>query len=345
MTRYLFPVAIAEGGLVVVLIFVLFLHGLRLRVRDQADRRRADSVRQALVGLAEGRSIDHDRLEQFFRLPSRLALALVDSFFLSLGGAYRQNLDLAAQLAGLPAHAARLCGSRSRYARLEGIRLATRLRHGNDHPERLLGDRYPLVRAEAVRWVGVMRDARWSRPVAQMLGDPSPLVRFAAGESLLELGAAAVEPLLNCLATATDTRLAEALDVASHLEDSRLVTAALASATDANPRVRSAAGAVLVTGADETAQAALGSLLADPDPTVKAATARQVGRAGLWRLAPMVAGQLADPDGEVQRSAAQALTHLGTPGEMLLRMAAAAAGRAAAGRGLPGLDQGPVANR
>jgi HEAT repeat protein len=148
-----------------------------------------------------------------------------------------------------------------------------------------------------------------------MLDDPLGLARFTVMDSLIRLGAAAVEPLRETIAR---TSSEAALRVGAAIGDPRLAPAARVRLDDEDPAVR--AGAVRLVGAvggDENAAAVAGRL-EDPAAEVRAAAAVALGRLGHWPAAPALAARLGDPSWLVRRNAALALRSLGPAGELLL---------------------------
>jgi HEAT repeat protein len=103
-------------------------------------------------------------------------------------------------------------------------------------------------RVATARILGRVGRADDESVIGLLLSDPSPVVRRAAVEDLIELAEERVaEPL--CLALADDA-----------------------------PEVRTAAAAALATRRDEDALAHLSALTADPHPAVRAAAIRAAGR-------------------------------------------------------------------
>ena len=185
----------------------------------------------------------------------------------------------------------------------------------------LLGDPRPEVRAQAAEWAAGHPAPELVAALTGMLGDPRGLARFTVMDSLIRLGAHAVEPLCRTIADATGVTAVSALRVGTMIGDPRLAGPARARLDDADPAVRAwavrLAGSV---GGDENA-AAVEERLSDPAPEVRAAAALALGRLGHWMAAGRLGARLGDPAWEVRRNAALALRSFGSPGELLLNRA------------------------
>ena len=103
----------------------------------------------------------------------------------------------------------------------------------------------------------------------QLLTDGSLAVRLAAQNSLLNAGAAAIEPLLAMLAEG-GPHIAEAMEVAADLPDPRLVAALTSYATAEDAHQREMAARALGSGTGVGAVQVLGGLLEDESPDVRA---------------------------------------------------------------------------
>jgi bilin biosynthesis protein len=86
-----------------------------------------------------------------------------------------------------------------------------------------LADEDPAVRQEAARELGRLRDSRAIAPLISCLEDRNERVRWAAADSLLEMGEAAVEPLLQALEFEDKYARAEAAGVLGRMKDERAI--------------------------------------------------------------------------------------------------------------------------
>jgi HEAT repeat protein len=255
------------------------------------------------------------------KLSTRQQVALVGDLWTSLAPAQRERLEGLVDDWGLVTRAERWCRSRRWWRRLHGARLLALVGRGEHVVPRLFDDPHPDVRAQAAAWA-----ADWPLPhvidrLIDMLGDPRNVCRFTVKDSLLRVRGAAVEPLAQRITCMTGLALREALVVAAHIADTRLLPAALDLAGHDDADVRSAAAAVLGAIGGSEGIERLGALLADRDAGVRASAARGLGHLGHWPAAAPLAGLLGDAAWDVRRAAALALRELGAPGALLLRRA------------------------
>jgi HEAT repeat protein len=154
-----------------------------------------------------------------------------------------------------------------------------------------------------------------------MLDDPRGLARFTVMDSLIRLGASAVEPLAATIDSATGLAAVAALRVGTAIGDPRLAPSARRRLDDEDPAVRAWSVRLLgAIGGDENAAAVEGRL-GDPADEVRAAAAIALGRLGHWPAAPQLGARLGDPSWTVRRNAALALRSFGAAGELLLNRA------------------------
>jgi hypothetical protein len=255
----------------------------------------------------------------FVRLPMRLQIYLLGELAPHLSGVERQALRRLAKEAGLLARAERLCGSWFWSRRLFGAKICTLVGHTADVVLTLLTDRDPSVRAQAIEWALHRPEPAVVDALLRMLGDHDGRCRFAAQDTLVKLGHAAVAPLIAYLSTADRAGTLGALDVALTMADTRLLAPArvLAGSLDAAVRAR----AVALLGALGSAEgvALVEAALADADPRVRHAALKALGALGHWPAAPKVAALVHDPVWDVRRQAALCLRALGAPGAIFLR--------------------------
>lgn len=282
----------------------------------------AEAAAEPVAGSAAGPAAGSGPVnldERITALPSRLRRQLVVELADSLRGAQRRRLaDIAADL-GVVGQARRLAGSRWWWRRLRGAYLLSSLHERDPVVHRLLVDRHPAVRAEAIIWAGDNLDAALADRVVELLADDSALCRNAARDALLRAGPAAAPAVVDHLRRGETTDLLALLDVAAARPDQRYQLAARVLATDALPAIRAAAVALLGTLGGEDDVPVLEGRLGDRDTAVRQAAATALGRLGHWPAAPAVARLLRDGSWEVRQAAGEALIALGAPGALMLR--------------------------
>jgi hypothetical protein len=311
----LLSVALALAALLLATLVLLVAHGTWRALSDARWRRPLAEARAALAKTADRLELTPDDAKALERLPDERRIDLFAELAQSVAGAPRSALAEAARELGVIDRAERWCGSRAWRRRLHGARLLTTLGGGEDAVPPLLADPRPEVRAQAAEWAAGHGSADNVRRLIAMLDDPLGLARFTVMDSLIRLGAAAVEPLRDAIAHSTSV---EALRVGAAIGDPRLAPAASERLGDEDPAVRAwAVRLVGAVGGDENAAAVVGRL-EDAAEEVRAAAAVALGRLGHWPAAPQLAARLTDPSWLVRRNAALALRSLGPAGELLL---------------------------
>lgn len=280
---------------------------------------RVDAVRASLrEALAEG-----DRnpafTRDFVRLPMRLQIYLLGELAPHLSGVERQSLRRLAQRAGLLGKAERLCRSWFWSRRLFGARICTLVGHPADVVLPLLADRNPSVRAHAVEWAIHRPEPAVVDSLLGMLGDRDGRCRFAAQDTLVKLGHAAVAPLIAYLARADHAGTLGALEVALTIADARLLAPAGALAASPHPDVRARAVALLGALGSADGVALVERALDDAEAVVRQAALRALGGLAHWPAASRVARLVHDPVWDVRRQAALCLRAFGAPGTIFLR--------------------------
>jgi HEAT repeat protein len=317
----LLAASLALAGLLVLALALLVGHGTWRALADAYWRRPAAEARAALAEAADRLELSHTGARALARLPARRRIDLFVELAQSVAGAPRTALAGAARSVGVIAAAERWCASRRWRRRLRGARLLATIGGGEATVPPLLEDERPEVRAQAAEWAAGHPTPAVVDTLIGMLGDPRGLARFTVMDSLIRLGADAVEPLRHAIAGSSGIAAVAALRVGAMIGDPRLAPAARDRLDDADPAVR--AWAVRVAGAvggDENA-AAVEHRLADEAPEVRAAAALALGRLGHWMAAGPLGARLGDPAWEVRRNAALALRSFGSPGELLLNRA------------------------
>jgi HEAT repeat protein len=140
-------------------------------------------------------------------------------------------------------------------------------------------------------------------------------------DSLIRLGASAVDPLRDAIESTRGVAAVAALRVGATIADPRLAPAARGRLDDADPAVRAwAVRLVGAVGGDENAEA-VEQRLSDEAAEVRAAAALALGHLGHWPAAGRLGRRLGDPAWEVRRNAALALRRFGPTGALLLNRA------------------------
>lgn len=312
-------VLFSESLMLIIGVLLLVAHASWWWWYERWSGGRVDAVRASLrEALAEG-----DRnpafTRDFVRLPMRLQIYLLSELAPHLTGVERQSLRRLAQQAGLLATAERLCRSWFWSRRLFGAKLCTLVGHPTTVVLPLLADRNPSVRAQAVEWAIHRPDPLVVESLLGMLGDRDGRCRFAAQDTLVTLGHAAVAPLINYLATADHDGTLGALEVALTMADPRLLPPASVLAASPRPDVR--ARAILLLGALGSADgvALVERALGDSEAVVRQSALRALGSLGHWPAASRVAQLVLDPVWDVRRQAALCLRAFGAPGAIFLR--------------------------
>ncbi len=300
----------------------LFLgHALLLESRRRRHAPRLERGRRALLTAAHTQRLPTAEMAFLQDLAPRLQVRLFTELIPSLGGSDRARLGALSRQVGLTARAESLCRRREWWDRLRGVRLLAALGGGAEAVPPLLDDRRPEVRAAAVEWAAGRPEPAVVRRLVEQLARPAGEVRFVLPDTLLRIGAPAVEPLARFLETHSGAEARAALDVAAGLPDSRFTAAALRLCRDADAGVRERAADLLGSVGGDPVVEELTRLLGDGDAGVRASACASLGRLGHWPAAAVIVRLLRDPAWAVRREAGLALRALGSPGRLLLRRA------------------------
>jgi HEAT repeats len=280
---------------------------------------RVEAVRSSLrEALAEGAG-DLTFAREFVRLPMRLQIYLLTELAPHLSGVERQSLRRLADRAGLLRKAERLCRSWFWSRRLFGAKICALVGHPATVVLALLADRTPTVRAQAIEWALHRPEPAVVQALLAMLGDRDGRCRFAAQDTLVKLGHAAVEPLMAYLDVADHAGTLGALDVALTIADARLLAPATILAAAPAADVRARAVALLGALGSEDGVAVVERALDDPAAVVRQSALKALAGLGHWPAAPRVADLVGDPVWDVRRQAALCLRAFGPPGLLFLR--------------------------
>lgn len=298
---------------------LLLGHGVWLAVRERRFGPRRAAARTAIVvGLVE-RPQEALPVSILEGLPLSERRRILGSAEAALAGDQRTALHDLARRAGVLRRAERACRSLNWERRLRGVRVFSMVGGGEQVVPRLFEDRRAEVRAEAALWAAEHPQPAIVARLVALLGDEATLCRFMVKDSLLRLGAHAVEPLSEHLATATGAAASLGLEVATSLRDPRLLGAGLELVGSADPALRRRAVDLLGALGGDRAVGVLAARLGDEVAEVRAAAARALGGGKHWSSAAGLAAALRDPSWDVRREAGLALRALGASGELLLR--------------------------
>ncbi len=312
-------VIFSESLLLVVGVLLLVAHATWWWWYDRWSAGRVDAVRASLREALAGGDRNPRFTRDFVRLPMRLQIYLLGELAPHLTGDERQSLRRLAQRAGLLAKTERLCRSWFWSRRLFGAKICTLVGHPAAVVLTLLTDRNPSVRAQAVEWAIHRPDPDVVQALLGMLGDRDGRCRFAAQDTLVKLGHAAVAPLIGYLATADHDGTLGALEVALTMADARLLAPATMLAASPSAGVRARAVALLGALGSAEGVALVDRALDDTDAVVRQAALRALGGLSHWPAAPRVARLVHDPVWDVRRQAALCLRAFGAPGAIFLR--------------------------
>jgi HEAT repeat protein len=317
----LLAAALVLAALLAGALLLLVVHGAWRAVAEAYWRGPTAAARAALAEAADRLELSPEGARALRRLTARRRIDLFAELAPSVAGAPRSALADAAAELHVIGRAESWCASRRWRRRLRGARLLTTLGGGRADVPPLLADRRPEVRAQAAEWAAGHPDPEVVTRLTAMLDDPRGLARFTVMDSLIRLGAGAVEPLGRVIDEAGGVAAVAALRVGTAIGDPRLAPHARRRLDDPDPSVRAwTVRLVGAIGGDDNAAAVAGRL-DDPAEEVRAAAAIALGRLGHWPAAPQLGGRLGDPAWIVRRNAALALRSFGPAGELLLNRA------------------------
>lgn len=294
-------------------------HGAWLAWQRRADPPRLARAQQTLAALLVAGTEGPVPVRDLPRLPQRLRRRVLTDLSRSLRGRHRERIGQLATVLGVAQQAGRFARSRRWSRRLYGAHLLTQLAVDDPILVRLLSDRHPAVRCQAILWAGDHADTLLAERLMTLLTDPSALCRHTAVDALLRAGPALPPRLAEHLANWRDPSLPTLLEIAAARPHHRYLSAALHLCGSRRSEIRMRSARLLGAVGGDAAIDRLTGLLADPDATVREAAADSLGRLRHWPAAPHVARLLRDPAWEVRRASGEALLAFGAPGRLLLR--------------------------
>ena len=146
------------------------------------------------------------------------------------------------------------------------------------------------------------------------LSNPKSRIRLRAAYALVRHDSSAVEPLIQCASTGSDSLQYISAQLLGEIGDPRARQVLKVLAGDANEHVRRAAVVALGSMADrETVEYLTVTLSQDTLPDLRAAAAQSLGESGDTLAVPALVHALADTVASVRKQAVVALHRLWTP--------------------------------
>lgn len=176
---------------------------------------------------------------------------------------------------------------------------------------RALDDDDPSIRILVARSLGNFKDTRSAEAlVRRAANDDEVHFRTAATQSLVRVGAAAVQPLRTSLASDDCYFAAWAAQTLGEVGDREAVRALLKVAESPSAVVRNEAARALGKLGDSQAAEPLARLLTDNNAAVRSSAATALGRLGVREAAPKLVRLLKDAEWQVRVAAADAVGDL-----------------------------------
>jgi len=256
--------------------------------------------------------------ELLARAPRTALLDMIQRVATDFAGDADGRLRNLVATAGLIRPIRRLLSSRSWRRRAQGAALAGLLPEADPLRVVLLKDSNPTVRARAAESLARADIGALAHDLVEMLDDPSAAVRFAAQQALLRGDTRAVAPLLEYLASDDRPGTRWALEIAANLPDPRLMPEIERHTHSVHAENRAVATRALGRWVPDVT--ALAERLDDEAPEVRATAAEAAATAGAESLCAHVGRLLRDQHWPVRKAAGTALSNLGSPGSMTLRI-------------------------
>jgi hypothetical protein len=314
-----YQILLVEAALLVLTVAAVLGHGARQSWRRRTDPPRLARAQQTLAALLVAGTDEPVPADDLPRLPRRLRRQVLTDLSRSLRGRHRERIGELAVVLGVAGQAGRWARSWWWWRRLRGAHLLTQLAVPDPVLVRLLDDRHPAVRCQAILWAGDHADTILAERLMSLLTDPSALCRYTAVDALLRAGPALPPRLAEHLANGRDPSLPTLLEVAAARPDHRYLSAALWLSGSRQAPIRMRAARLLGAIGGDAATDRLIRLLGDADAEVREAAAASLGSLRHWPAATQVAHLLRDPAWEVRRASGEALLAFGAPGRLLLR--------------------------
>jgi hypothetical protein len=252
-------------------------------------------------------------------VPKSLLLTLVQGIAVDLGDAEYEKLRTIVVEAALASRIHKLARSRSWRRRIQAAHLQNLL--PDDDPQRslLFGDPHPLVRARAAESLPGEDVGACADMLLEMLDDPVQAVRVGAQQALLRGDTRIAEPLCDYLWGGARRGTSLALETAANLPDPRYGPVLRHHGGDPDPVRRAMVARALGAGATLDGVETLILLMRDQEADVRAAAANAVASLVATDLVGALGRLLSDPAWNVRREAGRALDALGASGAVVLR--------------------------
>lgn len=302
------------GALTVTYLVTGLIVDITRAVRARSGQRARHQLVTVLVGDEQAAALAAERLS---RTSATVLIPLVQLLAADLDGQADQRLRRLVGATGLAGHIQRRLTSRRWRRRAQAAALAPLLPADDPRRRTLLGDRHPLVRARAALHLETDDAVASADRLLELLGDPSPAVRFASQQALLRSDGRIIEPLRAYLADHDNLGLGLALEVAATMPDPRIHAEVRRLAQSADGARRALAVAAL--DAEPAGVELLRAALHDEEPAVRIAAAGAAVSVGDASLCPDLGASLSDQTWEVRMEAGRALAALGAVGALTLR--------------------------
>lgn len=309
-----------EAAAVALAFAVIIGHAIWLSRTDRSLEARMRLGRPLLLACLGG-AMNEEIVQRLARVGRRAQIRLFAELAPALEGEQRAILRALATQIGLTDHAERQCRSRLWWRRLYATRILTLIDAGEETMPSLIQDEHQLVRTQVAEWGTLHATPAILSAISGLLDDPRRIARFAVQDTLLRIGQPAVPVLISSLGQMTSVGIASGLLVAERIGDRDLLPLGLSFADHPESVVRAASATLLGAIGGDDAVAVLRRLLGDPAAEVRQAAVRGLGRLRHWASAVDLLPLMGDPTWPVRRESALALTVMGAPGSLILRLA------------------------
>lgn len=310
-----------EGVALVAALIIIFGYAVWSTRTRRSRARRLTAARAIIATHVESQRVPRDHMLMLASLSRDDQLRLFVELAPSIGDAGRAWLRALATELGLLDDAIRQARSSRWWTRLVGARLLTIIDADPQTMHPMLADDEPMIRAQIAGYVAQHPTPEGIDALIGMLAAPDAIVRFAAKDGLMRLGAAASPTLVSRLRDPADPQIIPLLEVACATATHAYMTAATAYHRDGRPEVRLLVARLLRGIGGPAAAEHLTRMASDTAPKVREAAIEALGHLNHWTASPVIAKLLDDPVARVRLSAALALDRLGPTGELLLRRA------------------------
>lgn len=320
-TELVLLVLAVEGVALGAALVVIFGYAVWSKRTRSLRARRLTAARAIIATHVESQRVPREQMLMLASLSRDDQLRLFVELAPSIGDAERGWLRAVATELGLLEDSIRQTRSPRWWTRLVGARLLTIVNADPKTMHPMLADEEPMVRAQVAGYVAQHPTLEGIDALIGMLAAPDAIVRFAAKDGLMRLGAAASPTLVSRLRDPADPQIIPLLEVACVTATHAYMAAATLHHRDERPEVRLLVARLLRGIGGPAAGEHLTRMASDTAPKVREAAIEALGHLNHWIASPVIAKLLDDPVARVRLSAALALDQLGPTGELLLRRA------------------------